>query len=206
MPRPPAARLVFAAIGYRIARRPRRFIKIVAAPEIDTVVAAIVGAAGLQSTWAALEAGKKVALANKETLVMAGPLVMALAARTGAEILPIDSEHSAVFQCLQSGHRGEVRRIILTASGGPFRNFTPEQLARVSVEQALEHPTWDMGPKITIDSGYHDEQSARGGRGALALRSCAPNKSRWSFIRNRSCIRWSNLSMVQSWHSSARPI
>jgi 1-deoxy-D-xylulose-5-phosphate reductoisomerase len=138
--------------GTELLVGPDALSKIVAAPEIDTVVAAIVGAAGLQSTWAALEAGKKVALANKETLVMAGPLVMALAAHTGAEILPIDSEHSAVFQCLQSGHRGEVRRIILTASGGPFRNFTPEQLARVSVEQALEHPTWDMGPKITIDS------------------------------------------------------
>ncbi|HZZ27465.1 MAG TPA: 1-deoxy-D-xylulose-5-phosphate reductoisomerase [Pirellulales bacterium] len=121
-------------------------------PEIDIVVAAIVGAAGLQSTWAALQAGKKVALANKETLVMAGPLVMALAARTGAEILPIDSEHSAVFQCLQGGGRNAVKRIILTASGGPFRNFSPEQLARVTVEQALEHPTWTMGPKVTIDS------------------------------------------------------
>ncbi len=138
--------------GTELLIGPDALSKIVAAPEIDTVVAAIVGAAGLQSTWAALEAGKKVALANKETLVMAGPLVMALAARTGAEILPIDSEHSAVFQCLQAGQRGAVRRIILTASGGPFRNFTPEQLARVSVEQALEHPTWDMGPKVTIDS------------------------------------------------------
>jgi 1-deoxy-D-xylulose-5-phosphate reductoisomerase len=126
--------------------------KVVAAPKIDTVVAAIVGAAGLQSTWAALQAGKKVALANKETLVMAGPLVMALAARTGTQILPIDSEHSAVFQCLQAGQTTAVSRIILTASGGPFRNFTPEQLARVSVEQALAHPTWDMGPKVTIDS------------------------------------------------------
>jgi 1-deoxy-D-xylulose-5-phosphate reductoisomerase len=126
--------------------------EVVAAPEIDVVVAAIVGSAGLKSTWAAVEAGKKVALANKETLVMAGPLVMSLAARTGAQILPIDSEHSAVFQCLQAGQRSAVKRIILTASGGPFRNFTPEQLACVNVEQALAHPTWDMGPKITIDS------------------------------------------------------
>jgi 1-deoxy-D-xylulose-5-phosphate reductoisomerase len=126
--------------------------KVVARPEIHTVVAAIVGAAGLQSTWAALEAGKRVALANKETLVMAGPLVMQLAAHTGSEILPVDSEHSAVFQCLQAGQREEVKRIVLTASGGPFRNYSPDQLARVTVEQALEHPTWDMGPKITIDS------------------------------------------------------
>ena len=126
--------------------------KVVARPEIHTVVAAIVGAAGLQSTWAALEAGKRVALANKETLVMAGPLVMQLAAHTGSEILPVDSEHSAVFQCLHAGEREEVKRIVLTASGGPFRNYSPDQLARVTVEQALEHPTWDMGPKITIDS------------------------------------------------------
>jgi 1-deoxy-D-xylulose-5-phosphate reductoisomerase len=126
--------------------------RVVARPEVHTVVAAIVGAAGLQSTWAALEAGKRVALANKETLVMAGPLVMQLAAHTGSEILPVDSEHSAVFQCLQAGRREEVKRIVLTASGGPFRNYSPDQLARVTVEQALEHPTWDMGPKITIDS------------------------------------------------------
>jgi 1-deoxy-D-xylulose-5-phosphate reductoisomerase len=106
----------------------------------------------LRSTWAAVEAGKRVALANKETLVMAGPLVMELAKRRGAEILPVDSEHSAVFQCLQAGRREEVQRIILTASGGPFRNYSADQLARVTVEQALAHPTWEMGPKVTVDS------------------------------------------------------
>jgi 1-deoxy-D-xylulose-5-phosphate reductoisomerase len=126
--------------------------EIAASAEVETVVAAIVGAAGLQSTWAAVEAGKRIALANKETLVMAGSLVMRRAAETGAKILPVDSEHSAVFQCLQAGRGFEVKRIILTASGGPFRNFSREQLSRVTVEQALEHPTWDMGPKITIDS------------------------------------------------------
>lgn len=126
--------------------------QIAAHPDVDIVVAAIVGAAGLPSTWAALEAGKRVALANKETLVMAGPLVMQLAEQSGATLLPVDSEHSAVFQAMQAGRRDAVRRIILTASGGPFRNHTQEQLAEVTVEEALAHPTWEMGRKITVDS------------------------------------------------------
>ncbi|MCA9268979.1 MAG: 1-deoxy-D-xylulose-5-phosphate reductoisomerase [Planctomycetales bacterium] len=125
---------------------------VAAHPEVDVVVAAIVGSAGLLSTWAAVDAGKTVALANKETLVVAGPLVMRRAAETGARILPVDSEHSAVFQALSAGRREEVKRIVLTASGGPFRNHTRDQLQHVTVEQALAHPTWDMGPKITIDS------------------------------------------------------
>lgn len=124
----------------------------VARPEVDVVLSAIVGSAGLRSTWAALEAGKRVALANKETLVMAGPLVTDLAHRRGTCILPVDSEHSAVFQAMRAGRPQEVRRIVLTASGGPFRCHTPEQLAEVTVEQALAHPTWEMGPKITVDS------------------------------------------------------
>lgn len=126
--------------------------QIVAAAEVDIVVAAMVGSAGLRGTWAALEAGKTVALANKETLVMAGPLVMELAARRGGRLLPVDSEHSAVFQAIQGHERGEVRRIVLTASGGPFRRHTREQLQHVTVEEALNHPNWDMGPKITVDS------------------------------------------------------
>lgn len=120
--------------------------------EVDMVLSAIVGSAGLQGTWAALEAGKPVALANKESLVVAGPLVMRLAQERHAKILPVDSEHNAIFQAMQSGRRDEVARVILTASGGPFRTRTIEALAEVSVAEALAHPTWDMGPKVTIDS------------------------------------------------------
>lgn len=125
---------------------------LVSDPEIDVVVAAIVGSAGLRGTWAALEAGKTVALANKEALVMAGALVMELAQQRGAAILPVDSEHSAVFQLLHQSGRAGLKRIILTASGGPFRDYTPAQLQDVSVADALNHPTWEMGPKITVDS------------------------------------------------------
>ncbi len=120
--------------------------------EVDTVVAAIVGSAGLRSTWAAVDAGKRVALANKETLVVAGALVMELAERRGAEILPVDSEHSAVFQALHSGRRSEVARVVLTASGGPFRTYSAAAMQEVTVSDALDHPTWQMGPKITVDS------------------------------------------------------
>jgi 1-deoxy-D-xylulose-5-phosphate reductoisomerase len=127
-------------------------VAMVSDPEVDIVVTAIVGAAGLAGTWAALEAGKTVAVANKETLVMAGSAVMELAARTGARVLPVDSEHSAIFQALASGKPSEVARIVLTASGGPFRGKKPADLANVTVEEALRHPTWQMGPKITIDS------------------------------------------------------
>ncbi|MGY8770294.1 MAG: 1-deoxy-D-xylulose-5-phosphate reductoisomerase [Pirellulales bacterium] len=126
--------------------------QVVSDNEVDTVVSAIVGRAGLEGTWAALEAGKRVALANKETLVLAGSLAMQLVNQHGGEILPIDSEHSAVFQGLEAGRKQDVARIILTASGGPFRNHTLKQLQQVTVEQALDHPTWDMGPKISIDS------------------------------------------------------
>ena len=124
----------------------------VSSPEIDVVLAAIVGSAGLRSTWAALEAGKTVALANKETLVMAGQLVRELIAKTGAKILPVDSEHSAVFQALRCGKPSEITRVTLTASGGPFRTWPVDQLTQVTVDDALSHPTWDMGPKITVDS------------------------------------------------------
>ncbi|MFO0909551.1 MAG: 1-deoxy-D-xylulose-5-phosphate reductoisomerase [Isosphaeraceae bacterium] len=131
---------------------PESLETIAAHPEADRVLSAIVGAAGLRATWAAVEAGKLVALANKETMVVAGPLVMELAARRNATILPVDSEHSAIDQCLRSGRRNEVTRVILTSSGGPFRGMTREQLKSVTPDQALKHPTWRMGPKITIDS------------------------------------------------------
>jgi len=127
-------------------------VEAVAADDVDVVVSAIVGSAGLRGTWAAVEAGKTVALANKESLVHAGPLVTRLAAERGATLLPVDSEHSAIFQALQAGRREELRRVVLTASGGPFRTYSAEQLARVTVDDALAHPTWSMGRKITIDS------------------------------------------------------
>jgi 1-deoxy-D-xylulose-5-phosphate reductoisomerase len=120
--------------------------------DIDIVVAATSGLTGLNPTLAAINAGKTIALANKETLVMAGHLVTQAAYRAGVSVLPIDSEHSAIWQCLRGENTAEVNRIILTASGGPFRRATLDQLRSVTVEQALAHPTWRMGPKITIDS------------------------------------------------------
>jgi 1-deoxy-D-xylulose-5-phosphate reductoisomerase len=126
--------------------------RMVSDPGVDVVLTAIVGAAGLHGTWAALEAGKTVAVANKETLVMAGPLVMDLARRKGAAVLPVDSEHSAIFQAMAGGRAAEVERVVLTASGGPFRGKCAAELANVTVDEALRHPTWRMGPKITVDS------------------------------------------------------
>jgi 1-deoxy-D-xylulose-5-phosphate reductoisomerase len=138
--------------GTRLAVGEEALDELVADPAVDRVVSAIVGAAGLRSTWAAIEAGKTVALANKETLVMAGPLVMRRAAETGARIIPVDSEHSAIHQAFACGRPAEVSRIVLTASGGPFRTRSRESLAAVTPAEALRHPTWSMGPKITIDS------------------------------------------------------
>jgi 1-deoxy-D-xylulose-5-phosphate reductoisomerase len=195
---PPQTELLFG---------PEAIERIAGSDEIDVVIAGIVGAAGLRSTWAAVESGKTVGIANKETLVVAGPLVMDLAAKTGATLIPVDSEHSAIFQALHAGVGGrrsevggrrsakggkrkaeggqtpfaldselstldsstthhspltthhspltagpEVRRIVLTASGGPFRGWTKTRLENVTPQMALSHPTWNMGPKITIDS------------------------------------------------------
>jgi 1-deoxy-D-xylulose-5-phosphate reductoisomerase len=136
----------------RLLVGPEGLVELASDPETDFVVAAIVGAAGLESTVAAVQAGKQVGLANKEALVVAGSVIVPLARRTGAQLLPIDSEHSAIFQSMTAGRRSEVRRIYLTASGGPFRTWSAEQMARASLQDALRHPTWSMGPKITIDS------------------------------------------------------
>jgi len=126
--------------------------QIASAAEVDIVVSAAVGAAGLRPTHSAVAAGKTVALANKESMVIGGELLRRTAEKTGARIIPVDSEHSAVDQCLRSGKRGEVRRLILTASGGPFRQTPAEQFPKLTPEQALKHPTWQMGRRITIDS------------------------------------------------------
>jgi len=138
--------------GVEVLKGSDAVVRMVQHPETDRVLSAIVGAAGLRGTWAALEAGKIVALANKETLVVAGPLVMELAQARGVPILPVDSEHSAIFQALMAGKRQEVRRVILTSSGGPFRGRSRKELGSVTPEAALQHPTWQMGKKITIDS------------------------------------------------------
>jgi 1-deoxy-D-xylulose-5-phosphate reductoisomerase len=121
-------------------------------PDADVVLNAVVGAWGLRATLAALRAGKRLALANKESLITGGPLVEEARVGGGGELVPVDSEHSAIFQCLRAGERGEVAEVILTASGGPFRGRTRDQLGAVRPEDALRHPTWDMGPKITVDS------------------------------------------------------
>jgi 1-deoxy-D-xylulose-5-phosphate reductoisomerase len=121
-------------------------------PSADMVISSISGSAGLIPTLAAIEAGKDIALANKETMVMAGEIVTKRAIKKGVKIIPVDSEHSAIFQCLEGHKRQNLRRIILTASGGPFLNFTRNELKKVSLSQTLRHPNWKMGKKITIDS------------------------------------------------------
>jgi 1-deoxy-D-xylulose-5-phosphate reductoisomerase len=136
----------------RILADEQELCEVLAGPEVDIVLCAISGTAGLVPVLSAIRAGKTIALASKEILVMAGALVMREAARSGSRILPVDSEHCAIFQCLENQPPGSLRRILLTASGGPFHAHPEIDLAAVSVEQALRHPTWKMGRKITLDS------------------------------------------------------
>jgi len=131
---------------------PEGLVQLATGAEVDMVLVAIVGTGGLRPTLAALEAGKDIALASKEVLVVAGELVMEAARRHGRRILPVDSEHNAIFQCLEGHDVRHVKRLILTASGGPFRTWPEEKLRAVTREEALRHPTWRMGEKITIDS------------------------------------------------------
>jgi 1-deoxy-D-xylulose-5-phosphate reductoisomerase len=131
---------------------PHTLAELAAHPDADVILNAVVGFAGLPATIGALEAGKRLALANKESLIAAGPIVAKARASGGGDIVPVDSEHSAIWQCLRSGRHNEVRRIILTASGGPFRGRSAAELASVTRADALRHPTWQMGAKITIDS------------------------------------------------------
>jgi 1-deoxy-D-xylulose-5-phosphate reductoisomerase len=140
------------ADGVKIVSGPEGLIAVATHPSVDIVICASAGTAGLEAVLAAIDAGKTVALANKEVLVMAGALVTEAARRRGVAILPVDSEHNAIHQCLHGRDRSEIRRLILTASGGPFREFTADALEHVDAAAALRHPTWRMGRKITIDS------------------------------------------------------
>jgi 1-deoxy-D-xylulose-5-phosphate reductoisomerase len=138
--------------GIEVVHGPAGTVRVATHPDVDFVVSAIVGVAGLEATYEAVKAGKTVGLANKECLVAAGELITAEARRQGKPLLPIDSEHNAVHQCLRGGRMEEVERIWLTASGGPFLYTPKSQFSAITVEQALHHPTWKMGPRITIDS------------------------------------------------------
>lgn len=145
-------RELVGGVDTEILAGPASLVEIAELDEIDIVLTAVVGAAGLGAAIAGAKKGKRLAIANKEPLVIAGELLMKAAKENGATVLPVDSEHSAIFQAMQAGNAGEVNKIILTTSGGPFRKATVEDIDNVTLEQALEHPTWNMGPKITIDS------------------------------------------------------
>ncbi len=145
-------RLLAADLNVRVVSGMEGLIEVCTCPEAEIVVTAIVGMIGIRPTIAAIEAGKDIALANKETLVTAGHLIMPMAEKYGVQILPVDSEHSAIFQCLNGEQQREIHKILLTASGGPFRGKKRGDLEHVQVEDALRHPNWAMGQKITIDS------------------------------------------------------
>ena len=165
--------------------------QIVEAGPVDMVLTAMVGYAGLKPTINAIRAKKAIALANKETLVVAGELINQLAQQYRTPILPVDSEHSAVFQCLAGEVGNPIEKVILTASGGPFRTCTLEQLKTVTKAQALKHPNWEMGAKITIDS------ASMMNKGFEVIEA----KSRWWYIRSRSFTRWCSLRTVPSKHN-----
>jgi 1-deoxy-D-xylulose-5-phosphate reductoisomerase len=148
----PGTRVPDGPAGTRWSTGRAGLIEAASHPDAEIVINALVGAAGLEPTLAALRAGKRVALANKESLVCGGPLVLEEAARGGGELIPVDSEHSAIFQCLGGGDATGVERLVLTASGGPFRSLPAERIQEMCVDDALRHPTWSMGAKITIDS------------------------------------------------------
>ncbi len=138
--------------GVKLVTGPAAMTELIHLTRPDVLLSGVVGAAGLEPTLAAIECGATLAIANKETLVMAGAIVMPAARKAGVPVLPVDSEHSAIFQCLASGQRGEVRRVVITASGGALRNWKPEATDDATVDDCLAHPTWQMGRKITIDS------------------------------------------------------
>ncbi len=143
---------VVSGSATKILCGPDSLVELAGLSEVDTVITAVVGAAGLAAVLEGAKTGKLLAIANKEPLVIAGELLMKTARSNGARIMPIDSEHSAIFQAMQAGNADEVQKIILTSSGGPFRNATAAEIQSATLEDALNHPTWDMGPKITIDS------------------------------------------------------
>lgn len=149
-----AAHIPDAALRPEVIEQPERIAELASDDAVDIVVAAIVGVAGLASTWAAVRAGKRVLLANKESLVAAGGIMMTAVAESGATLLPIDSEHNAIFQCLPVGEQpaNSVEKLILTASGGPFRTYPLERFSEITVEEACRHPNWSMGRKISVDS------------------------------------------------------
>ncbi len=196
----------------RGAGGPDGMIRMVQDPETDRVLSAIVGAVGLEGTWAALEAGKIVALANKETLVVAGPLVMELARSRGGQILPVDSEHSAIFQALKAGKPREVRRVILTSSGGPFRGRSRQELVDVTPEHGPQAPHLADGPEDHDRLGHADEQGPRSDRSPLAVpararpgRGCDPSGERGTFD-GRVC-RWQrHRTNLSSRHAIAHPV
>jgi 1-deoxy-D-xylulose-5-phosphate reductoisomerase len=174
--------------------------ELAAHPEVDSVMAAIVGAAGLSSTLAAARAGKRILLANKEALVMSGPLFMREVRAGGAQLIPIDSEHNAIFQCLPAnGDRVGVKRLLLTASGGPFLRSSAEAMAVATPAQACAHPRWNMGRKISVDSASLMNKGLE--LIEVYCLICRHSRSRWWCIHRALCIRWWNIWMARCWPS-----